>query len=67
MVAGGIIGGPQVLVPIIHQWDLVHYAATPALMPDGNFEWSVATVVIGLLSILPSLFIRGRAILENKE
>ena len=32
VVAGGIAAGPQLIVPLIHQWDLVHYAADK--MPD---------------------------------
>lgn len=63
VVAGGIFGGPQILVPIIHQWDIVHYSA--AQMPTDSFEWSMATLIIALVSLVPTIFIRGSAIISQ--
>ncbi len=57
--AGVVLGGPQLLVPIIHQWDLTHYA--PAQMPSTDYEWSVASIVVAVAVFAISFFVRGRA------
>jgi hypothetical protein len=57
--AGLVVGGPQLLVPLIHQWNLTHYAA--AQMPSADYEWSLASIIVAIGVAAISVLVRGRA------